>query len=45
VLDPDGAGVVEAVGDNMKNLEIGDEVLVIFSPVGRGVPYQKFAVV
>ncbi|KAI0128000.1 putative alcohol dehydrogenase, partial [Xylariales sp. AK1849] len=40
----DGAGVVEAIGDGVKNLAIGDEVLAMF--IGnQGGSYQRFAVV
>jgi NADPH:quinone reductase-like Zn-dependent oxidoreductase len=41
----DGAGVVEAVGDKVKNFAFGDEVLATFMPGDRGGSYQKFAVV
>ena len=41
----DGAGVVEAVGDDVKNFAFGDEVLALFAVGDRGGSYQNFAVV
>lgn len=40
----DGAGIVEAVGEQVKNVKSGDEVVALFSPGGRGGTYQHFAV-
>ena len=41
----DGAGVVEAVGDDVKNFAVGDEVLSLFMAGDKGASYQEFAVV
>ncbi|KAJ5811963.1 hypothetical protein N7474_008264 [Penicillium riverlandense] len=41
----DGSGVVEAVGDRVKNFAIGDEVLAMFASGDRGASFQKYAVV
>lgn len=41
----DGAGIIESVGDDVKNLSIGDKVLALFSSGDRGASYQNFAVV
>jgi NADPH:quinone reductase-like Zn-dependent oxidoreductase len=41
----DGAGVVEAVGDSVKNFAFGDEVLAMFTAGDRGCAFQNFAVV
>ncbi|KAI9832426.1 MAG: hypothetical protein M1819_004415 [Sarea resinae] len=41
----DGAGIVEAVGDNVKSFVSGDEVLAMFGAGDRGGSYQDFAVV
>jgi NADPH:quinone reductase-like Zn-dependent oxidoreductase len=41
----DGAGVVEAVGADVKNFAPGDEVLAMFTVGDRGGAFQKFAVV
>jgi NADPH:quinone reductase-like Zn-dependent oxidoreductase len=41
----DGAGVVEAVGDDVKNFAVGDEVLALFWVGDRAASYQNFAVV
>ena len=41
----DGAGIVEAVGDDVKNFALGDEVLAMFVAGDRGGSYQNFAVV
>ncbi|KAI9727390.1 MAG: hypothetical protein M1834_008461 [Cirrosporium novae-zelandiae] len=41
----DGSGVVEAIGDNVKNFALGDEVLALFAAGDRGGSYQNFAVV
>jgi len=41
----DGAGIIDAVGDNVKNFEVGDEVLAQFMAGDRGGSYQNFAVV
>jgi len=41
----DGAGVVEAVGDDVKNFSVGDEVLAMFTAGDRGGAFQNFAVV
>ncbi|KAF7547210.1 hypothetical protein G7Z17_g7900 [Cylindrodendrum hubeiense] len=41
----DGAGVVEAIGDRVKNFRLGDKVLALFTPGDRSASYQKFAVV
>ena len=41
----DGAGVVEAVGDGVRDFAIGDEVLALFTPGGRSASYQTIAVV
>ena len=41
----DGAGVVEAIGDHVKNFAVGDEVLALFTAGDRGASYQNLAVV
>jgi NADPH:quinone reductase-like Zn-dependent oxidoreductase len=41
----DGAGVVEAVGDDVKNFALGDEVLAMFTAGDSGGAFQNFAVV
>jgi NADPH:quinone reductase-like Zn-dependent oxidoreductase len=41
----DGAGVVEAVGANVKNFALGNEVLAMFTAGDRGGAFQNFAVV
>ena len=41
----DGAGVVEAIGEDVENFVVGDEVLAMFAPGDRGGSYQNFAVV
>ena len=41
----DGAGVVEAVGDEVKNFAVGDQVLAMFTASDRAGSYQNFAVV
>jgi NADPH:quinone reductase-like Zn-dependent oxidoreductase len=41
----DGAGVVEAVGDTVKNFAVGDEVLAMFFPGDRNASFQNLAVV
>lgn len=41
----DGAGVVEDVGDKVKNFAVGDEVLAMFFPGDRNASFQSFAVV
>ncbi|KIN05009.1 hypothetical protein OIDMADRAFT_142790 [Oidiodendron maius Zn] len=41
----DGAGVIEDVGDRVKNFAVGDEVLAMFFPGDRNASFQSFAVV
>lgn len=41
----DGAGVIEDVGDKVKNFAVGDEVLAVFLPGDRNASFQSFAVV
>ncbi|KAJ6084663.1 hypothetical protein N7486_011463 [Penicillium sp. IBT 16267x] len=41
----DGAGVVEGIGANVKNVSLGDRVLALFTPGECAGSYQKFAVV
>jgi NADPH:quinone reductase-like Zn-dependent oxidoreductase len=41
----DGAGVVEAVGHDVKRFATGDEVLAMFAPGDRGACFQDLAVV
>ncbi|KAL3417146.1 hypothetical protein PVAG01_11146 [Phlyctema vagabunda] len=41
----DGAGVIEAVGDHVKDFAPGDGVLAMFTPGDRGAAFQNFAVV
>jgi NADPH:quinone reductase-like Zn-dependent oxidoreductase len=41
----DGAGIVEAVGDDVKRIKIGDEILANFSSGDRTGAFQNFAVV
>src|SRR6187402_1470351 len=41
----DGAGIIEAVGEEVEKFVVGDEVLAMFSPGDRGGSYQNFAVV
>ncbi|KAJ5580337.1 uncharacterized protein N7459_006322 [Penicillium hispanicum] len=41
----DGAGIVEAVGDQVKRVALGDQVLALFTPGDRAGSYQSFAVV
>ncbi|KAH8688107.1 chaperonin 10-like protein [Ilyonectria robusta] len=41
----DGAGIVEAVGANVKDFWLGDRVLALFTPGNRSGSYQTFAVV
>lgn len=41
----DGAGVVEAVGDKVTSVGVGDEVLAKFTPGDRGGSFQQFAVI
>lgn len=44
VAGGDGAGVVEAVGDKVTSVGVGDEVLAKFTPGDRGGSFQQFAV-
>ncbi|KAJ5565482.1 hypothetical protein N7513_001724 [Penicillium frequentans] len=41
----DGAGVVEGVGANVKNVALGDRVLALFTAGDYAASYQTFAVV
>ncbi|KAF2180868.1 GroES-like protein [Zopfia rhizophila CBS 207.26] len=41
----DGAGIIEAVGDEVKNFNVGEEVLGWFAANDRGGSFQRFAVV
>ena len=41
----DGAGVIEAVGDKVKDFAVGDEVLAMFASGDRGGSFQEFAVI
>jgi NADPH:quinone reductase-like Zn-dependent oxidoreductase len=41
----DGAGVIEAIGDDVKSFALGDEILAMFGASDRGGSYQNFAVV
>lgn len=41
----DGAGIIEAVGDEVHNFSAGDEVLGMFVSEKHGGSFQKFAVV
>lgn len=41
----DGAGIVEAVGTNVRDFRLEDRVLALFTPGNRSGSYQTFAVV
>jgi NADPH:quinone reductase-like Zn-dependent oxidoreductase len=45
VAGMNGSGIVEAVGDDVKNVTSGDEVLAYFTLGDRSGSYQTFAVV
>lgn len=40
-----GAGIVEAVGNQVENVAVGDEVSALFTPGDRSASSQNFAVV
>ncbi|KAF9894497.1 hypothetical protein FE257_006380 [Aspergillus nanangensis] len=41
----DGAGIVEAIGDDVTNFRVGDEVLAMCASSNRSASFQTFAVV
>lgn len=41
----DGAGVVEAIGDSVKKISVGDKVVALFTTGDRAASYQELAVV
>lgn len=41
----DGARVIEAVGDKLKNFAVGDEVLAMFASGDRGGSFRESAVI
>ena len=45
VLGTDGAGIVEAVGQGVKHLKQGDEVLSLFGHDSRAASFQEISVV
>ncbi|KAF2722569.1 GroES-like protein [Polychaeton citri CBS 116435] len=40
----DGSGIVEAVGDKVEKVVVGDEILAIFSPNDRSGSFQEIAI-
>ena len=45
VLGIDGAGVIDAVGENISNFKVGDEVFSLFGHESRSASFQEVAIV